>query len=276
MFFFFYAIIFKDKLIFCIALVSLAVAFTYIFFRKDRLSIDIDSFAFLIGVGAACLVLLVIGQFVWKSNEHSLLMIAPIFIFVLLVFCNSSYLKVSIFYVVLLVVTLALYEKITDRYIFVGLLELNGVEVSLDETLYSGAAGDLRAKSIFNGPLTMSAFLLSAAVVLRSSTLAIFLCALGSVLAISRTSMILVPMILVCSYFSKTQRNYAIRFLIFSLFLLAAFVVVQIVAPEVMLKIGSSLDFSGGSETNSARLYYWLSGWQEYRGYELNKIFFWG
>ncbi|WP_409281870.1 hypothetical protein, partial [Pseudomonas defluvii] len=29
-----------------------------------------------------------------------------------------------------------------------------------------------------------------------------------------------------------------------------------------------------GSETNSARLYYWLSGWQEYRGYELNKIFF--
>ncbi|WP_409281759.1 hypothetical protein, partial [Pseudomonas defluvii] len=171
--FVFYAILFKEKLIFCIALVSLAVAFTYIFLRKDRLSIDIDSFAFLIGVGAACLVLLVIGQFVWKSNEHSLLMIAPIFIFVLLVFCNPSYLKISIFYVVLLVVTLALYEKITDRYIFVGLLELNGVEVSLDETLYSGAAGDLRAKSIFNGPLTMSAFLLSAAVVLRSSTLAI-------------------------------------------------------------------------------------------------------
>lgn len=251
---------------------SLAIAFTYVLFRKGKLSIEIDSFALLIGVGAACLVVLVIGQFIWRGNEHSLLMIAPIFIFILLVFCNSSYLKASVFHVVLLVVMLALYEKITGRYIFVGLLELNGVEVSLDENLYSGAAGDLRAKSIFNGPLTMSAFLLSAAIILRNSKLAIFLCGLGSVLAISRTSMILVPMILFFSYFSKFQKNYTIRFLMFFLFLLTAFVFVSLAAPQVLQKIGGSLDFSGGSETNSARLYYWLSGWQEYRGYELDKI----
>jgi hypothetical protein len=228
---------------------------------------------FLLMVAIGLIVVLSVGQLLWVRNDHSLLLAMPLFLFVLFFSCNSTVFRRALFVFLFFMVVASVYEKFSGRYIFVGSLDVNGAKVVLDEGLYGGAAGDLRSKAFFYGPLTFSAFLIGAAFVLRSNKLALFLCFIGAVMAISRTSMILVPAIALAGVALGSKRNIPLSFVFLLFFIIAAAIGVAL-SPSLLERIIETFDFTGNSATNSARAYYWLSGLDEFSKYSgAEKIF---
>ncbi|MBF8748657.1 O-antigen ligase family protein [Pseudomonas monteilii] len=265
--FVFYAVLNEHRIVLVLLVFLLLLFYLFALRVSTDFILSVDK-VLLLAVVLGLLLLQAVGQLFWESNEHSLLLVAPFFIVILFFSCNMRELKGLLFYLLLFMVLLAVYEKLVGSYIFVGSLDVNGAQVVLDESLYGGAAGDLRAKALFYGPLTFSAFLIGTSFVLRANRVALLFCFLGAAVAISRTSMILVPAIALVGLLFGANKKVSLL-IPFGFVLLLGLIVGIIFSPSLLIRVSESLDFSGGSATNSARVYYWVSGVDEFLKYDV-------
>ncbi|WP_131188162.1 hypothetical protein [Stutzerimonas kirkiae] len=259
-------------------LIAVAVVLLISFFLlRKKWSLNVGRRNFLLFLSVFGLFsLFLLGQLFWGLNSHSFVIAAPVAIFFMLAFSDKKRVEDVLFFSVLVIVLLAVIEKITGSYIFVAESSTVAVDgsagVALDEAFFAGAAGLLRAKSIFLGPLSLSAFLIGSAIVLRKNKIAVGLCFLGVVLAISRTGIFLVFLVFLVMLFSAENKNKGVKVFV-STFALFSFVCISLALnSEVLSRVHDALDFSGGSSTNNARVYFWSMAFAELSNYSFSQV----
>lgn len=215
-----------------------------------------------------------IGQALWTRNTHSLLLIAPITILLSNNFIDGEQFKKALYYTTTLIVLLAIYEHLTSSYIYVKSLEVGGESIELSQDLFSGSSSLFRAKSIFLGPLTFSAYLICTAIILRDNRKALTICLVGALLSSSRSAIIIIILVSLTSNLKKSpSKAFTQAALTLFVSIIGAFLLIQLY-PTYGNRLAETLDFSGGSATNSYRQMFWLSAISEISKYSITKIIF--
>ncbi|WP_226698676.1 hypothetical protein [Qipengyuania gaetbuli] len=183
-------------------------------------------------------------------------LIAPIIGLIISRSSRSMFMSFMIVHAIVSVVLQA-YEQVIGAYIF----EVVAADGSiLDNTHFAGHAGVMRAKGLFQGPLSAVAFYILFAL-LSPKTLNIGLGTIGAVLAYGRLGIILMFSLFIARIFSAAGSIR--RFLII---LVAA--IFLYLAPQIMsLPSFFTAAFDLASSGNSARIYFWQENLSHYLNY---------
>lgn len=262
-----YAMLLGNKLVMLFIVAVTCCSFFFLMGRNQLFLFSRYDLPVLFSV-VALFILFLMGQFFWATNTSSFVVAAPMAIFLLLKNSKKEYVEYVLFLFLLAVVFIAAVEKFNGQYLYVASTAISG-GVELDEKLFSGASDFLRAKSIFLGPLSLSAFLIGTSFVLRENRLALTLCMIGVIFAVSRSGIFLVLYVAVVMELLRQRKNLMLRSVMVFVLVLLGFIAVAEFNPMLLERLYDALDFSGGSSTNNARVYYWLSGVKEFSNYAL-------
>lgn len=258
-----------------LVLVALVVAllFLFLFYRLPRITFNENYFAILVPC-FLLLILFLIGLVFWRSRQNTIALLLPMFVALSFLFVDLVFLKKIIVFCLVAVVILAAAESFTGSYLYYSTVEFSdGSTANLDEELFSGLSDIFRAKSIFLGPLTMSAFMIGVAIIFRRNSLLLLVALCGGIFAVSRASMFFITFLILFNLLSNlygSPKKIALYFIVF--FGLLGYIVVY--ADNILARIVDGFQFGGESTTNSARLYFWFSGASEFLEYDfLNTIF---
>ncbi|WP_139092910.1 MULTISPECIES: O-antigen ligase family protein [unclassified Pseudomonas] len=215
---------------------------------------------------------LVIGQLLWERNSNSLLLVAPLAILFSYKLIDPSQFKKILYYTTIVIVILAAYEHLTSSYLYIKSIEVGDESFELSQEMFSGASNLFRAKSIFLGPLTFSAYLICTAIILRENKIALAFCLVGALLSSSRSAIIITILLSALTMLQKSPRKLIINAaIVTSVSTIALFVLIKIYPPYID-RLLEALDFSGGSATNSYRQMFWVAALKELQAYDIRQL----
>ena len=166
-----------------------------------------------------------------------------------------------------------LYEYFTVSYLYEVVVEKYSNEFELTlESMYL-----LRAKGIFEGPLTASAFAIYIAYLFRHNPYIISLALFSAILSNTRTGIITILFILASYMFFKFRVHKVSPALTFLIFILGIFFVYSFVLPTILseaaiFRLQEVGDFT--NESNFKRVLFWTLGWDFYLNYSLQNLLF--
>lgn len=219
------------------------------------------------------IILLIISYPFWDSMYNAYSYIGIIVAYLVYVL-DYSYLNKILSYIFILCGVLALIEYVSGSFLFVNTIEKLGGTVTFDEDTMSGAYGVFRSKAIFYGPLDFGNFIIGYLLLNRSNKWVIYGSFFIAFLANSRLALLISALIFINSIFKKKNSSTNVWF-ISILVCLGVFVLPVLSSGGIMNSVNRILDlFNTESGSNSARIFYWLSGINFYLNYDLVHLIF--
>lgn len=190
-------------------------------------------------------------------------LIAPVIAFFISRSARSFFVRLMLLHAVISL-AIQLYEHSTGTYLFSVTAEDGSL---LNSVFFSGQAGVMRAKGLFQGPLSAVAFYILVALV-SGKTKAIIIAVGGALLAYGRLGIIITTSMLAFRMMASTRAFYRFGALPLS-------AVFLIVAPEfIKLPNFFSEAFNITSSGNLARIYFWLESISHFLNYPgINMVF---
>lgn len=262
-----------------IRLISLSIAaFFSIFFFLNKKSYKLYNYQ--IFLLFTCLILMIVSAFLVWSNFFSINLFLAV-ITALIIYVTDKYFFLKLLYMTLfLQVSLQTYEFLTNSYIYEYSIKFGSIEADL--TLHN--MGVFRGKGLFEGPLTASSFAIYLAYFFRHNPLVLFLALYSALLTNSRLGilvLLIMNIIFIVNYVKNKKLSKSMQFFIkfffpflfiFGGYILYNYVIPMMFEPKAVERIYDT--FNTGTNSNSMRIYFWLSGIKEYWNYSiLHKLF---
>lgn len=218
------------------------------------------------------ILLFVSVSLIW-TNLYSLNLYFGFYIACIVYILDIKFFRKLVIWSVCVQVFFQLYEYFTISYLYEVVVETYGNEIELSlENSYL-----LRAKGLFEGPLTASAFAIYISYLFRQNPYIISLALVSAILSNTRAGIITITFILASYMFFKYRVHKVspvLTFLIFifGIFFMYSFVLPTILSEAAFVRLQEVGDFT--NESNFKRVLFWTLGWDFYLNYELQNLLF--
>lgn len=216
-----------------------------------------------LGVLVGFITLTVINSSMSDFSSFSNYLIAPVIAFFISRSGRSIFVRLILIHAVASIAVQA-YEHYAGAYVFSVYAEDGSL---LDDEYFAGHAGIMRAKGLFQGPLSAVAFYILVALI-AGKTRFIAVAIAGAVLAYGRLGIVVTISLLAYRILKNKGSIYRFGLVSFAFFVLA-------VAPElIILPSFFSAAFDIASSGNSARIYYWMTNIAHFLNYPAINVLF--
>ena len=219
--------------------------FIYVIFHKIKYT-NLDLLPFLYTLIA--LFLLLVSIFFW-SGTHNIYSYLGLVVALLVYVIDFDFSNKLIRFLLILTFLLAGIEFLTKQYLFINVVR--GIE--FDEKLMGGTVGVFRSKGLFYGPTILGMFVAGAYLLNYKKFSYLFLALLSSFFANARLGIVLLSIPLFFMIIKKENRKYFLIIILAFIALITYSLSNSSQSIERLMSVGES-----GSQ--SARIYFWLSG----------------
>ena len=233
-------------------------------------------------LGCAAIFLLGMSLFSWDKLSTPGSYISVIIVVIIHLIHGEERFENFIKITLLITTLIAAVEFVTGQYLYVVTVYVNGREFLLDEKLFSGAYNFIRAKGIFEGPLTLAQFSVFTSILFFKRPHLVFLSCIAATLTASRMGIFVSISVLIVSiqFFEldgSVNQNVISRilhkyrsFIVFGIVTIFLIILISF-GGDFMERLRSVIDFSD-SDSNLLRLYFWAMAIDTFLSYDFYQI----
>lgn len=239
--------------------------FSFLYINKKKM--DVKYLYIFLYILLGLILLIVERHFIWE-NYYSLQFFLSIGVAYTIYITDYDFFKKLLIFILIVQLFLQFYEKFSSSYIF------NYVRIIGDKkiTISPNLSKSFRAKGLFKGSLSASAFSMNISFLFSNNIYILFLSFISAVLATGRLGMLITFLIILIYLIFNSKISIILLFRILSVIVVSILIFALFLDSYAIVRLFNTFNLESAS--NELRIFYWQRGIAEYINYDLKNYIF--